>query len=91
MTRARSGYAPGVTLREDYGLPHKPLITMRVLAVHLSVLVLAFALWLIVPGAITVAILAIVLIATVGVGVFRVLSSREVREPPGNTPEPPRA
>jgi hypothetical protein len=80
-----------VTLREDYGLPRRPPITLRVLAVHLAVLVLAFALWLIVPGAVTVAILAIVLLATVGVGVFRVLGSRDLREPPGDTPQPPRA
>jgi fatty acid desaturase len=80
-----------VTLREDYGLPRRAPITMRVLAVHLAVLVLAFALWLIVPGAITVAILVIVLLATVGAGVFRVLASRDLGDPPGDTPQPPRA
>lgn len=80
-----------MTLREDYGLPRRTPITVRVLAIHLAVLVIAFALWLIVPGAITVAILGLVLLATVAVGVFRVLGSRTLREPPGDTPQPPRA
>jgi hypothetical protein len=78
-----------MSLRQDYGLPARPPITLRVLAVHLAVLVAAFGLWLAVPGTATVAILTLVVLGIVFSGVYRVMSSRDLEEPPGRHPEPP--
>lgn len=52
--------------------------------------VLALALWLLLPSSpVTVALLAVVLLAAVFVGVAAVLRSRELDEKPGRNPVTP--
>jgi len=78
-----------MTVREDYDLPERTPSPIRVYFVMAAVLIVAFAVWLIVPGAITVAILAVVLLGVVGFGVFKAMSMRRLQEPPGRTPQVP--
>lgn len=76
--------------RENYDLPQKPPLPFRQAAVMVTVVGLALAGWLLLPSSpITVALLAIALLAAVFVGVGAVLRSRELDEKPGRDPVPP--
>jgi membrane-associated phospholipid phosphatase len=81
-----------VGLRESYDLPRKPPVPYRQWALMLAVPLIALGLWAFVlprtPA--MVAVLAVVLLISVFVGVWRVLSSRALHEPPGRDPVPPR-
>ncbi len=80
-----------MTVRQDYDLPSKPPVPYRQWALMLGFVVFALVLWRLLPDSpVSVAILAVVLLATVFFGVWRVLSSRAVREAPGRDPMPPR-
>ncbi|HWI08416.1 MAG TPA: hypothetical protein VNT54_12985 [Solirubrobacteraceae bacterium] len=77
-------------LREDYDLPRKPPLPFRQAAVMCTVVVLALAGWLLLPSSpITVALLAVALLAAVFFGVGAVLRSRELDEKPGRDPVTP--
>ena len=78
-----------MSLREDYDLPERTPSPIRIYFVMAAVLILAFAAWLIVPGAVTVAILVIVLLGVVGFGVFKAMTVRRLQEPPGRSPQVP--
>lgn len=77
-------------LRDDYDLPRKPPLPFRQAILMCAVVALALAGWLLLPSSpITVALLAIVLLAAVFVGVGTVLRSRELDEKPGHNPVTP--
>jgi len=77
-------------LREDYDLPRRPPLPFRQAAFMVAFVVLALALWLLLPSSpVTVALLAVVLLAAVFVGVAAVLRSRELDEKPGRNPVTP--
>jgi len=78
------------SVRESYDLPKRPPLPLRQIAVMLTVLAAALILWLVIPDSpISVALLAIALLATVFIGVGMVLRSRELNEKPGRNPVPP--
>jgi predicted lysophospholipase L1 biosynthesis ABC-type transport system permease subunit len=78
------------SVRQTYDLPDQAPSPMRMWALMVGVVILALALWLILPdSAITVAILAIVVLATVFFGVSRVLASRQLSRAPGRNPTTP--
>jgi uncharacterized membrane protein YccC len=78
-------------VRESYDLPPKPPVPHRQWALMVVVAIMALVLWRVLPDSpVVVALLAIILLATVFFGVWRVLSSRSLREPPGHDPMPPR-
>ncbi len=77
-------------LRDDYDLPKRPPLPFRQAALMIAVVALALGGWLLLPSSpITVALLAIVLLAVVFVGVGAVLRSRGLDEKPGRNPVPP--
>jgi hypothetical protein len=77
-------------LREDYDLPERPPLPFRQTIVMVALPVIALGLWLAVPDSpITVALLAVALLAAVFVGVGLVLRSRELDEKPGRNPVTP--
>ncbi len=77
-------------LRHDYDLPEKPPLPMRQASVMLVIPVIALGLWLALPDSpITVALLAITILAAVFTGVGLVLRSRELTEKPGRNPVTP--
>jgi hypothetical protein len=77
-------------LREDYDLPERPPLPFRQAIVMVALPVIALGLWLAVPDSpITVALLAVAVIAAVFVGVGLVLRSRELDEKPGRHPVTP--
>lgn len=74
-------------LREDYELPRKPPVPMRQAGVMVILPLIALGLWLALPHtAITVALLALLLLGAVFTGVGLVLRSSELSEPPGRHP-----
>jgi hypothetical protein len=77
-------------LREDYDLPERPPLPFRQAIVMIALPVIALGLWLAVPDSpITVALLAVAVLAAVFVGVGLVLRSRELDEKPGRHPVTP--
>ena len=78
------------SIRETYDAPNETPSPMRMWALMVGVVVLALALWFVLPDSpVTVAILAIVVLATVFFGVSRVLASRQLNRAPGRNPAPP--
>ena len=78
------------TIRETYDLPSRPGVAFRQWMVMLAVPGIALGLWLLLPHSpITVAVIAIVVLAAVFIGVGFVLSSRQASEPPRRDPMPP--
>ena len=76
--------------RENYDLPKRPPLPFRQAAVMFTIVLLALGLWLVLPNsAISVAILAIVLLGAVFTGVGLVLKSRELDKKPGRNPVTP--
>jgi 4-hydroxybenzoate polyprenyltransferase len=76
--------------RENYDLPKKPPLPFRQAVVMFTVVALALVGWLLLPNSpLSVALLAVVLLAAVFVGVGMVLRSRELDEKPGRNPVPP--
>jgi 4-hydroxybenzoate polyprenyltransferase len=77
-------------LREDYDLPERPPLPFRQAALMIAFVVIALAGWLLLPNSpISVALLAIALLAIVFVGVGSVLRSRELDEKPSRNPVTP--
>ena len=80
-----------MSLRKTYDLPRRPPTSLRFPVFMVAFVLAALILWLLLPdSAITVALLAVVLLAAVGAGVFRIFSAREVTRPPGHHPVDPR-
>jgi hypothetical protein len=78
------------SLREDYDLPERPPLPFRQAIVMIALPVIALGLWLAVPDSpITVALLAVAVLAAVFVGIGLVLRSRELDEKPGRHPVTP--
>ena len=78
------------TVREDYDLPEKTPVPMRQYALMISVIVIALALWAVLPDSpVLVAVLVLVVLATVFAGVRSVLASRALHRPPGDHPVTP--
>jgi membrane protein implicated in regulation of membrane protease activity len=78
------------SVRETYDLPERPPFPFRQWALILGLIAAALILWVVLPDSpITVALLALFLLAIVFIGVARLLSSRELREPPGRNPTTP--
>jgi 4-hydroxybenzoate polyprenyltransferase len=76
--------------RKNYDLPRKPPLPFRQALVMFAVVALALAGWLLLPTSpLSVALLAVVLLAAVFVGVGLVLRSRELDQKPGRNPVPP--
>jgi hypothetical protein len=77
-------------IRETYDLPRRPGVAFWQWLVMLAVPVIALGLWLALPDSpVTVAVLALAVLAAVFVGVGAVLSSRQASEPPGEHPMTP--
>jgi predicted lysophospholipase L1 biosynthesis ABC-type transport system permease subunit len=78
------------SIRETYDAPDETPSPMRMWALMVGVVVLALVLWVVLPDSpITVAVLAIVVLATVFFGVSRVLASRQLNRAPGRNPTQP--
>src|SRR5215217_828478 len=88
---AACGYAAGMrSIRDTYDVPDETPSPVRMWALMVGVVVLALVLWLVLPDSpVTVAILAVVVLATVFFGVSRVLASRQLNRPPGRNQTPP--
>ena len=78
------------SVRETYDLPERPPVAFWQWGVMLGAPVLALGAWFLAPDSpITVALLAIVILAAVFFGVSVVLRKRELSEPPRENPIPP--
>jgi hypothetical protein len=79
------------SVRETYDIPkERPGITARQWLVMLAAPLLALGLWRALPDSpVTVALVAIALLAAVFTGVGIVLNSRRLDEKPGEHPIPP--
>jgi hypothetical protein len=78
------------SLREIYELPDRPPIPYRVWALMLVVLAMSLGLWLLLPDStVAVVILFVAVTTTVFMGVWHVLASRDLEEPPPPNPVPP--
>jgi membrane protein implicated in regulation of membrane protease activity len=81
-----------MSVRETYDLPRRPPVSLRFAAFMTVFSVGAVLLWLVLPDSpVTVALLAIALLAIVFAGVSRIFTSREVTEAPPHRPGPSRA
>ena len=77
-------------IRETYDMPKTTPVPMRQWVLMLAVPLIAIGLWLILPDSpIVVALLVIVVLATVFLGVQRILSARQLSETPGRHPTTP--
>jgi hypothetical protein len=77
-------------IKETYDLPRRPGVAFWQWIVMLAVPAIALGLWLVLPASpITVALLAIAVLAAVFIGVGLVLHSRQASEAPGRNPIPP--
>jgi hypothetical protein len=76
--------------RQDYDLPKRVPVPARHWALMLGVVALALVLWVVLPDSpIFVAVLVIAVLGAVFLGVSRVLSSRQLSEPPPRRPTTP--
>jgi len=72
-----------VSVREQYDLPKRPPVPWRIFALVGLVILLALGLWRFGPGGpFMVALTFGLVIGAVFAGVFMILSSRRLREPP---------
>jgi hypothetical protein len=78
------------SLRDVYDAPDQTPSPVRMWALMVGIVALALALWLVLPdSAVTVAILAVVVLAAVFIGVGSFLRSRQLSTPPERRPTPP--
>ena len=79
-----------MSIRDEYDLPRRSSISLRLWAVMAVAPLVALTLWIVAPGsAVAVAVLAIALLALVFGGVAWAMSSRDLRTPPGRHPRRP--
>jgi hypothetical protein len=78
------------SIRETYGLPRHVPIVVRIAVLMPIPPAVVIGLWLVLPhSAAVVALLVFVAIALVLGGVWRILTSHELDEPPQRRPMPP--
>ena len=79
-----------MSIRDEYDLPHRTSLGLRMWVVMGLVPLAALVAWIVAPGSpVAVAILAIALLALVFGGVAWAMSSRDLRTPPGRHPTRP--
>ena len=79
--------APPMSVREQYDLPSRPPIPWRVLILVGVVTLVALGLWRFGPdSAALVVVVFLVVIGAVFFGVFSIITSRRLEEPPGGMP-----
>ena len=79
-----------MSLRDEYDLPRRTSLGLRMWIVMAVVPLVALVLWILAPGsAIAVAVLAIAVLGLVFAGVAWAMSSRDLRTPPGRHPTRP--
>jgi hypothetical protein len=77
-------------LRDDYDLPRRTSVGLRMWVLMGIAPLAALVLWLIAPGSpVAVAVLALALLALVFGGVAWAMSARDLRRPPGRNPQRP--
>jgi len=75
-----------MSVREQYRVPQRPPLPFRMFAVMLAFPIACLILWRVFPDStVTVALFFVSVFAAVAFGVFRVLSSRRLSQPPGDT------
>jgi hypothetical protein len=80
----------GMSLREDYDLPQRTSLGLRLWIVMGIVPLAALVLWLVAPSSpVTVAVLVVAILVLVGGGVAWAMSARDLRRPPGRHPQTP--
>ena len=79
-----------MSLREDYDLPRRTSLGVRIWVVMGIVPLAALVLWIVAPSSpAAVAVLAIALLILVGAGIFWAISARDLRRAPGRNPQTP--
>jgi hypothetical protein len=79
-----------MSLREDYDLPRRTSVGVRIWIVMGIAPLAALVLWLVAPSSpVAVAVLAIAILVLVGGGVAWAISARDLRRPPGRNPQTP--
>ena len=79
-----------MSLRDEYDLPRRTSLGLRMWIVMAVVPLAALILWILAPGSpVAVAVLAIAVLGLVFGGVAWALSSRDLRQPPGRHPTRP--
>jgi uncharacterized membrane protein YqjE len=79
-----------MSIRDEYDLPRRTSLGLRLWVVMGIVPLAALILWIVAPGSpVAVAVLAIALLALVFGGVAWAMSSRDLRTPPGRHPTRP--
>jgi hypothetical protein len=77
-------------VRETYHLPDRAPVAYRHWLLMVGMVVAALVLWVVLPdSAISVVLIALLLLGAVFLGVQRVLSSRAISETPGRNPTQP--
>jgi hypothetical protein len=77
-------------LRDEYDLPRRTSLGLRLWVVMGIVPLAALVLWVIAPGSpVAVAVLALALLARVFGGVAWAMNARDLRRPPGRHPRRP--
>jgi len=75
-----------MSVREQYRVPQRPPLPFRMFALMLALPLASLVLWRVFPDSpLTVVLFFVSVFAAVGFGVFRVLSSRRLSRPPGDT------
>ena len=78
-------------IRETYDVPSKASPTLKYIGFLLAFIVGAPLLWLVLPdGAVTVAVMGILLLVIIGVALRAILGSRDIEQPPPRRPVPTR-
>lgn len=78
------------SIREEYDLPERTPVPVRHWALMLLVPAVALVLWLVLPSSpVVVALLVLVVLASVFAGVRGVLGSRQLHQPPRRNPVTP--
>ena len=79
-----------MSLREDYDLPRRTSLGLRLWVVMGILPLAALILWIVAPTSpVAVAVLALALLVLVGAGIFWAISARDLRRPPGRDPQTP--
>lgn len=79
-----------MSLRDEYDLPRRTSLGLRMWIVMAVAPLAALVLWILAPGSpVAVAVLAIAVLGIVFAGVAWAMSSRDLRRPPGRHPTRP--
>jgi hypothetical protein len=79
-----------MSLREDYDLPQRTSLGLRMWIVMGIVPLAALVLWLVAPSSpVAVGVLVVAILVLVGGGVAWAMSSRDLKRAPGRNPQTP--